>query len=633
MRIRSKITFVLLCVFICLLGVSLAVERAVLDPSFRALEREEAAKDGNRCVQAIEREVEHLSNVGLEWSDWNDLYDYVVDRNEKFFEANLASKEYFRTADLPVMFIVGADRRIVWSGSLDLETLEDLPIGFFPRDEFPEDHPLFKTNDPDGHISGFILTPERGPMIVCSRLIRKTDSTGEPRGRFIIARDLADNLIPKLRSQTEVEFALWSSRDEAPEHTPPEVIAGTGDGLIVPAAVGNEKLSLYRRLACLTNEDSLILRADVPRDITRRGKAATGSALAILMLGGGAIAGVLMLALQWLVIRPLGALTRHAERVGVTGDLTARTTIRRDDEIGVLAGAFDQMTERLAQAQTSLADASRTAGMAEVASGVLHNVGNVLNSVVVSVHGVRQGVDASKVQGFLRVADLILEHKADLAGFFANDPRAKQIPDYLDKLAHAVRAEQGELSKDITRLSESVNHIVEIIASQQTMAKKSEVLEAVDVVEVARAAATVIRASCERHGVRVEFADANSIRTLVDRSRLQQIIVNLMTNAVQAVKQVAPGNRVIRLACGEEAESYWIEVRDNGVGFDPEVRSRLFQQGFTTRAEGHGVGLHYCAVTIKQLGGRIAAESEGPGLGAAFRITLPLQRDEARLAA
>jgi nitrogen-specific signal transduction histidine kinase len=66
-----------------------------------------------------------------------------------------------------------------------------------------------------------------------------------------------------------------------------------------------------------------------------------------------------------------------------------------------------------------------------------------------------------------------------------------------------------------------------------------------------------------------------------------------------------------------------IEVRDTGTGFTPEIHERLFGQGFTTRKEGSGLGLHYCVNVIREMGGDITAHSEGPGTGATFRITIP----------
>jgi signal transduction histidine kinase len=632
MNIRTKNTLVLTCVFVALLIVSLGVRHFVLAPSFQSLEYEEALKNGNRCVQAVEREIDHLNSVCLEWSDWDDLHQYVVDRNEGFHQANLATTEYFQRANLPVMVILDVNNRVVWMTRLDLETLEQVELPEFPRDEFPADHPLIRTNHPKGYINGILLT-ERGPMLVASRPITTTDAQGERRGRFIMSRYINESMLTQLRAQTDVDFNVWSNHDPLPADAPADFAAASPEQLIHPDPENPSKLSVYRTLDCLTPGDSIVFRAGVDRAITRHGQNATSAALLTLVVGGGFVLLVLMLALQRIVIHPLARLTHHAHKVGTTGDLTARISLDRSDEIGVLARAFDLMTERLAQAQASLADASRHAGAAEVTAGVLHNVGNVLNSVVISMHGVKQSVSGSRAAGLTKVAELMREHKHDLARFIESDPRGKQLPEYLDKLSEAVGVDQSALTRDVTRLSESINQIVEIIGSQQCNAGATEVIEAADAVEVVRSATTVVRASCERHGVRLELDLPSPIRTLVDRSRLQQVVVNLLTNALDAVKPVAPENRVIHVGVRGDEQSFWVEVRDQGVGFDPATNARLFQQGFTTREGGHGVGLHFCAISARQMGGEITGESRGPGEGATFRVRVPIRRDEARIAA
>ncbi|MBL8745428.1 MAG: HAMP domain-containing protein [Phycisphaerae bacterium] len=629
MDIRSKNAMVMTCVFIALLAVSLGVRKFVLAPSFQALEREEALTNGDRCVQAVNREIEHLNSVCLEWSDWNDLYEYVENQDQAFYDANLGSKEYFRTANLPVMCILDAEDRVVWSSVLDLDRLEPIEIQAFPRDAFPAGHPLTTTSHPEGYINGILLT-EHGPMLAASRPIRTTDSQGAARGRFIIARFLNDKTIEALREQTDVEFTIWSTREPLPSRVPADFATALPQDLI---RTSSDSLAVYHTIPCLTRGDSLVLEATMPRAITRRGNEATSAAFLTLAGGGACVLIVLMVALQRMVIRPLALLTQHAQRVGSTGDLTARLAMVRTDEIGTLAKAFDDMTERLSRAQTSLADASRNAGKAEVAAGVLHNVGNVLNSVVISVHGVRQAITKSSAAALTKVADLIQTHQQNLPRFLESDPKGRQLPEYIVKLSEAVRLEQHELTRDVNRLAESIGQITDIIQSQQRNAGDAEVLERVDVVEVVRNAASVLQPSCERHGIALELDAPRPIHTLADRSRLQQIFVNVLTNAMQAVKGVATDQRTISVRVGGDQDEYWFEVRDQGVGFEPEVHAQLFRQGFTTRKDGQGFGLHYCAIAARQMGGSITAESGGTGKGATFRFRGPIRQNDSRMAA
>jgi C4-dicarboxylate-specific signal transduction histidine kinase len=123
------------------------------------------------------------------------------------------------------------------------------------------------------------------------------------------------------------------------------------------------------------------------------------------------------------------------------------------------------------------------------------------------------------------------------------------------------------------------------------------------------------------------------VRGCFHRTRLQQVLVNLLTNAGQAVRHLPPEQRQVLLSADKQGDQITITVQDQGMGFDSANREKLFRQGFTTRQDGHGVGLHYCAITMGQLNGSIDAESAGPGLGATFRISFPINRELPRAAA
>ena len=115
----------------------------------------------------------------------------------------------------------------------------------------------------------------------------------------------------------------------------------------------------------------------------------------------------------------------------------------------------------------------------------------------------------------------------------------------------------------------------------------------------------------------------------MDRHKLMQILINLFSNACNAVMANEAGTRTIRVALKRTGPAYArIEISDNGIGIEPENLTRIFQHGFTTRAEGHGFGLHSSAIAAAELGGSLRAESEGIGMGAAFIIDLPFRPKE-----
>jgi PAS domain S-box-containing protein len=277
-----------------------------------------------------------------------------------------------------------------------------------------------------------------------------------------------------------------------------------------------------------------------------------------------------------------------------------------------------------AQAHHELLEVSRRAGMAEVATGVLHNVGNVLNSVNVSASVAAERVRSLKIAGLGKVAALVREHEADLAAFFADGGKGRAVPGYLAKLAEHLAAEQAAIVAELAQLRENIEHIKGIVAMQQNFAKAAGVTELLPLAEVVEEALRINAGSLARHGIALTRDFAARPVLALEKHRVVQILVNLIENAKHACTEAAPTAPVIAVRIAQEGGAVRVSVRDNGVGIAPENLTRIFAHGFTTRASGHGFGLHSCALAAKALGGRLTAHSGGPGRGAEFVLELPL---------
>jgi signal transduction histidine kinase len=281
----------------------------------------------------------------------------------------------------------------------------------------------------------------------------------------------------------------------------------------------------------------------------------------------------------------------------------------------------------LEQMHKQLADASRQAGMAEIANNVLHNVGNVLNSVNVSAGLIGGKMRDSKDQNLAKVVQLMNEHAADLGDFFTRDAKGKALPGYLNKLVAALAAEKRSVATELESLTKSIDHIKEIVATQQSYAGATSLVEPVQIKDLMEDALRINAASIARHRITVikEYADVPLL--LLDKHLVLQILTNLIGNAKHAMDGVPDRLHQITLRtqiCGPADEPRLrIRVEDNGEGIAPESLARLFTHGFTTRKNGHGFGLHSCALAAKEMQGTITAHSDGPGQGAAFTLELP----------
>jgi signal transduction histidine kinase len=282
-----------------------------------------------------------------------------------------------------------------------------------------------------------------------------------------------------------------------------------------------------------------------------------------------------------------------------------------------------ERTAELTTAHKQLLEASRHAGMAEVATNVLHNVGNVLNSINVSADTVVSKVSRLRIGRVQNVADLLREHEADLPAFLSEDPRGRELPSYLLKLTQSLAQPQQAIMDELRSLQRNVEHVKEVVAMQQGFARGSCVLEEVPPVELVEDAIRINNAALVRHEVKVvrQYEDVAPI--LTDRHQVLQILVNLLSNAKQALRTEHVEKRVVVSIAGDGANGVRIAVADNGIGIPQENLTKVFQHGFTTRKDGHGFGLHSGALAAKALGGKLSVYSAGEGQGAVFTLELP----------
>ncbi|HYG24853.1 MAG TPA: PAS domain S-box protein [Verrucomicrobiae bacterium] len=271
-----------------------------------------------------------------------------------------------------------------------------------------------------------------------------------------------------------------------------------------------------------------------------------------------------------------------------------------------------------------LLSSSRQAGMAEVATSVLHNVGNVLNSVNIASACLAESLGKSKSVDLAKVADLLSHHEADLPAFFATDRKARLIPGYLAQLAKHLAGEQASAMKELALLQKNIEHIKEIVRMQQDLARTSCVTEVLSPIELVEDALRMNWSGLAGQHIEVvrEFQEAPAVTT--QKHQVLQILVNLIRNAKHACEATMRGDRRVIIRTTVAGSRVRISVIDNGVGIPPEHMDRIFSRGFTTKKNGHGFGLHSAVHAAKEMGGELRVVSDGPGKGATFTLELPV---------
>jgi PAS domain S-box-containing protein len=330
----------------------------------------------------------------------------------------------------------------------------------------------------------------------------------------------------------------------------------------------------------------------------------------------------------------LGKLCQETRLDGSTAWVVTNKLPLRDED-GRIIGTFGlskdvtrtrQMEADLQKAHKELVDASRSAGMAEVATGVLHNVGNVLNSLNVSASVIADGLKLSKAESLRKIGALLREHQSDLNSFLTHDPKGKRVPEFIASLARHAAEEQERLLQEVTALQNNIDHIKDIVSMQQTYATMVGVVEALDPVALMEDSLRMNAGALVRHEVRVirEFQTVPPI--LGEKAKILQILVNLIRNAKYACDETGQPDKVLtlRISPAPTTGRTQLIVQDNGVGIAPENLTRIFGHGFTTRSNGHGFGLHSSANAAREMKGTLTVHSDGPGRGATFTLELPL---------
>jgi signal transduction histidine kinase len=372
----------------------------------------------------------------------------------------------------------------------------------------------------------------------------------------------------------------------------------------------------------------------------------------VLLLGIGAL--ILELAIMaWVlrtqITRPLVAFTQATDRVAA-GDFQVGLDTSRNDELGQLARSFRLMADEvqrreealrhanesleqrvearareLKEVHTQLVQTARRAGMAEIATNVLHNVGNVLNSVYTSAQLARERVGTMRLEQVGRVANLIQDHQTDVGTFTFRDERGRNVLPFLSKLGENLLDERKQVISLLDDVGRYTEHIGDIVKLQQSYARTPRLHEPVVLSELLEDALRINAAGLTRHQVKVERHLAQLPPVLTDKHKALMILVNLISNAKYAVDELpAAERRLVVTMAPAGTDRVRIEVSDNGMGIEPEMLTRIFQYGFTTREEGHGFGLHSSALAAQELGGSLLAGSKGPGQGATFTLELPL---------
>jgi sensor domain CHASE-containing protein len=607
MKIRTKMISLFALLFAVLSVFEIVIQKQVLMPSFAELEREDAKTSMTRIGYALDMALEGMNLTASDWGDWEDVYQFVQAPTVNFVRTYITFVA-MKQLNVNALLIVDLNGNLVLSSARDLESGATVNLDLGALKALPDDFP-WRSNLASGKPAQGLIGTNQGIMMIVAAPILNGLASGRPLGMVIMGRFLTPDQVGKIGAQAQTSLALTQDRKSA-----------IGEELIETDSV----TQVYRTFNDVYGKPVMTLRVEVPRRITARGHAAVTYASAYLIGAAIAVLILLMIVLNRVVLEPLARVTRHAVAIGEGTDLTGRLNLVGDDEVARLAREFDRMVERVADSRRQLVDQSFQSGFAELAKGVLHNLGNAMTPL---------GVRLSKLHERLRdapVADVELAF-AEIAQDNGNSTRRADLDEFLRLGCRELATVVKDAQADVSVVQRQATIVQTALAELMRSTHNDHVVESVRLPDLVAQTLEIVPDGCRQR----LFVDTDdSLRRVgvvrVARTVLRLILQNLIINAADAVRDAGRDRGILRVTAEivHEADcaQLLLHCKDDGVGIAKEDLARVFDQGFSTKSHetNYGIGLHWCANAIGSLGGRIWAASDGPGLGASLHLMLPL---------
>jgi two-component system NtrC family sensor kinase len=607
MNVRSKLISVLALLFAVMLVLEITIEKRVLMPSFAELERDDARTSMKRIDYALSTALDKLAGTAADWGNWADVYQFVQAPAAEFVNANITAIA-LKQLQVNTVLIVDLSGNTVTASTRDLDSGTPMSLDLSDAKALPNDFP-WRPNLAAGTAARGLIKTNRGIMMLAAAPVLDGSGGGRPMGMVIMGKLLTARQLRSIGNQAQASFAMT-----------PERRASGGDLLVETETV----TQVYRPFSDIYGNPLMSLRVEIPRRITERGLDAVTYASACLIVAGIAALFLLVMVLNRVVLAPLARVTRHAVMIGAGTDLTPRLNLPGNDEVAVLAREFDRMVEHVARSRRQLVDQSFHAGFAELAKGVLHNLGNAMTPL---------GVRLAKLGERLRdapVEDIDLA-MAELAREDCGSARYADIQEFLRLGFRQFGVVLKDAQADVMVIQRQTVIVQTALTELMRSTQNEHVVESVRLPELVSQTLEIVPDACRQRLV-VEADD--SLRRVgvvrVARTVVRMVLQNLIINAADAIREAGREKGVFRVAAEiireSNREQLHLRCEDNGVGIAKGNLERVFEQGFSTkpRDTNYGIGLHWCANAVAALGGRIWAASDGPGRGAAMHLILPL---------
>ncbi|MCP4885597.1 MAG: HAMP domain-containing protein [Planctomycetaceae bacterium] len=590
--LRSKIVLSVAGILLLFVAIDEVVRQQLIQPEFDAYVEFKAAQDEKRVLAALNSESEHLRVLSALCASQIQSGHIQANGSESTWHGEITTKALHEHAD--------------WIASVS-PTGQWRWIAKDNRSKTPE-----ATAQALQSVSELLIHSGRNSTHGITRSGRETLALfsltplqlpdGEQDSVLLVARNLDNELLDSIRRRTQVAFTLQ------------------------PPSLGNEgstaeQADEFKRIVEIptrgeVNKQLGNFTLEIPRQFAASSRHTTRLARSVFILSSVLAFLVLLHRLHRIVIRPLTKIRTHTKQLPQIESNPNPLVRTSNDEINDLANAFDELVHRLDDTEKQLQEVPKENNCIQVASSVIHNVGNVQTNVNSLIKAACERTRRLRISPLNKLAERLRSGEPDAAMLEAT-------PDYLEHLAGSLQSDQQSISELLCTLNDNVRHIRDIIRAQQQQIEPSLELCSIQIRELIEEAVACCRARLEADAVEISIGGQLQVEIRSDRSLMLQTMINLIGNARNALRAVDSSKRLLAIYVRQEPERIEIEFQDNGCGMTPEILDRIFDSRFTTRETGTGLGLHFCAVTLERLGGSIRAASDGFNQGSVFTIKIP----------
>lgn len=610
MSLTRKTALMLGALLFAMIGLNFFVLKQTIEPSFARIEQDQALTNANRVKKAIDREIDYLRRMSSDWAFWTDTRKFILERDQAYVDANLVPAS-LTGLKVDTLLIYDLRNQLRWGMVLDEDAETQLSVSetFGPALAWSGDI-MRKPEHGEDDISTGIIQTNKGLMLYASAPILNNENKGPAVGSLVFGRFLEGATVTRIATQTSVPFSLIKPTEIAELNLPI-----SSDLKSDYVAVGDKTLDVYAPLTSNSGLNLAVVKSQTARDITLLGAATLKKTVIALTIGALLVMALMALALRGVLIKPLNRLTQSVLEVGETDDLLKDIDLSRKDELGILAGEMKNTFRQLHDAREQVRQQSYYTGVLEMSAGLMHNIRNTLNPIGIGAWRAKEIIEESRLAKLPIALKKLNDNQLDAAA-------KEKVMTYLQGATSAVKDDHAKLYELLESVTAEVQTVSQILDAHNAVNRPELMCEKVDlntVVDQAMKEMPIVE------GLKVEL-DRPDILPQIEGNHLllRQVISNLLINSSEAIAAAnCPSGTIAVRVEAATTGMLVIKITDDGEGFAPGDHRRLFERGYSTRkTKSGGLGLHWCANTVRAMGGALSLESAGKGKGATATIDL-----------